>query len=163
MRPDHLMPITERRNSELGHQRALEDPEAVLRDLAKIPHMEPIVTFWAMTKGLPVGRAQPGGEPFAYGLDGEPFQHELGPAAYPVVTELLRTSRSQVLPPPLGKRTRKAYNPYPIKGAMTIGPDGTARGVLYPTPVIEVVVVIVILIWKAFQPVRDGKRYDDRE
>jgi hypothetical protein len=95
VRPDHLMPMTQRRNSELEHRRALDDPESVLRDLAKIPHMEPKVMLWAMMKGLPVGRAEPGGEPFAYGLDGEPFEHQLGPAAYPAVTELLRNKPKQ--------------------------------------------------------------------
>lgn len=95
VRPDHLMPMTGRRNSELEHRRALDDPESVLRDLAKIPHMAPGVTLWATMKGLPVGRGEPGGELFAYGLDGQPFEHELGPAAYPAVTELLRNNPKQ--------------------------------------------------------------------
>jgi hypothetical protein len=88
VRPDHLMPMTGRRNAELEHRRALEDPEAVLRDLARIPHMQPGIMLWATLKGLPVGRAEPGGESFTYGLDGEPFQHEPGPANYPAVAEL---------------------------------------------------------------------------
>lgn len=90
VRPDHLMPMTQRRNSELEHRRASDDPEAVLRDLAKLPHMSMGTMGWAMLKGLPVGRAIPGGEPFAYGLDGLAFEHELGPARYPVVTEMFR-------------------------------------------------------------------------
>lgn len=91
VRPDHLMPMTQRRNSELEHKRAIEDPEAVLRDLSKIPQMQLGDMAWAMLKGLPVGRATPGGEPFAYGLDGQPFEHAFGPAAYPAVSELFRT------------------------------------------------------------------------
>lgn len=39
---------------------------------------------------LNIGNHEPGGEPFAYGLDGEPFEQKLCPAAYPAVTELLR-------------------------------------------------------------------------
>lgn len=95
VRPDHLMPMTQRRNSELEHRRALDDPESVLQDLGKIPSLQPVAMAWAMLKGLPVGRAEPGGEPFAYGLDGQPFVHELGPAAYPVVTELFRNKRKR--------------------------------------------------------------------
>lgn len=65
--------------------------------------------LWAMLKGLPVGRGEPGGEPFAYGLDGEPFEHELGPAAYPAVTELLRNKPKPGASSPLGpkKSSRK--------------------------------------------------------
>lgn len=108
VRPDHLMPMTQRRNSELEHRRALDDPESVLRDLAKIPHMEPLVMLWSMMKGLPVGRGEPGGEPFAYGLDGEPFEHGLGPAAYPAVTELMRDRPKQGPSSLVGpKRARK--------------------------------------------------------
>lgn len=107
VRPDHLMPMTERRNSELEHQRALEDPDAVLRDLAKIPNMEPKVMMWAMMNRLPVGRGEPGGQPFAYGLDGEPFEHELGPAAYPAVTELLRNKPKSGASSPIGRKKSK--------------------------------------------------------
>ncbi|MEO3939798.1 HNH endonuclease [Paenarthrobacter nicotinovorans] len=89
IRPDHLMPMTQRRNSELGHKRAIEEPDAVLRDLLKIPQMALGTTAWAMVNRLPIGRAIPGGEPFLYGLDGQPFEHISGPTAYPVVTELL--------------------------------------------------------------------------
>lgn len=92
VRPDHLMPMTQRRNSELEHHRASDDPDAVLRDLAKIPNMQPGDMMWAMLKGLPVGRGKPGEEPFPYGLDGEPFQYELGPASFPPVTKLFRPS-----------------------------------------------------------------------
>jgi len=91
VRPDHLMPMTQRRNSELEHRRALDDPDSVLRDLAKLPNMQPGTMLWAMTKGLPVGRGEPGADPFGYGLDGQPFEHALGPAAYPAVTDLLRS------------------------------------------------------------------------
>lgn len=95
VRPDHLMPMTQRRNSELEHRRALDDPESVLRDLTTIPNMAAGVMMWAMFKGLPVGRAEPGGEPFAYGLDGQPFVHEGGPVSYPAVRDLLRTQPQQ--------------------------------------------------------------------
>ena len=107
VRPDHLMPMTERRNSELEHQRALEAPDAVLRDLAKIPHMSPSVTLWATMNRLPVGRAATVGEPFAYGLDGQPFVHELGPAAYPAVTELLRNKPKPGASSPVGRKKSK--------------------------------------------------------
>lgn len=89
------MPMTQRRNSELEHRRVQDDPESVLRDLAKIPNMQPGVMLWAMMKGLPVGRGEPGEEPFGHGLDGQPFEHGLGPAAYPAVTELLRDRPKQ--------------------------------------------------------------------
>lgn len=105
------MPMTERRNSELEHQRALEDPAAVLQDLAKIPNMPPSVMLWAMMNGLPVGRATPGGGPYAYGLDGQPFVHELGPAAYPAVTELLRNKPKPGTSSPVSrKKSNKPTN-----------------------------------------------------
>ncbi|WP_043434220.1 hypothetical protein [Arthrobacter sp. I3] len=88
VRPDHLMPMTQRRNSELEHRRAADDTEAVLVDLSKIPHMHPRVTLWAMLNGLPIGRAEPGGEPFAYGLDGQPVSNHPGPNAFPSVGDL---------------------------------------------------------------------------
>lgn len=43
-------------------------------------------------KGLATGRAQPGGGPFKYGLDGEPFDQQPGPANYPSAQALLRLS-----------------------------------------------------------------------
>lgn len=88
VRPDHLMPMTSRRNSELEHKRAVEDPDSVLRDLLMIPQMAMGTMAWAMLNGLPVGRAAPGGEPFAYGLDGQPFEHLAGPSSYPAVAAL---------------------------------------------------------------------------
>ena len=90
VRPDHLMPMTQRRNSELEHKRAIDDPDAVLGDLAKIPQMALGTMAWAMLNRLPIGRATPGGEPFAYGLDGQPFEHLAGPANFPAVTEMFR-------------------------------------------------------------------------
>jgi hypothetical protein len=102
VRPDHLMPMTDRRNSELEHHRASDDPDAVLRDLAKIPSMQPGIVMWAMLKGLPVGRGKPGGEPFTYGLDGEAFEYELGPAAFPAVKKLFRPSGALTAPAPKG-------------------------------------------------------------
>lgn len=39
VRPDHLMPMTQRRNSELEHRRAIQSPDAVLRDLLMLPQM----------------------------------------------------------------------------------------------------------------------------
>lgn len=90
VRPDHLMPMTQRRNSELEHHRSADDPDSVLLDLAKIPDMQMGVMAWAVLKGLPVGRAVAGGAPFAYGLDGQAFEHQFGPATYPPVRELYR-------------------------------------------------------------------------
>lgn len=91
VRPDHLMPMTQRRNSELEHRRASDEPDVVLEDLLKLPHMQVGFSAWAMLKGLPIGRATPGGVPFAYGLDGEPFEHPLGPAGFPRIADLYRT------------------------------------------------------------------------
>lgn len=109
VRPDHLMPMTERRNSELEHQRALENPDSVLQDLALIPHMSPETTAWAAAHGLPVGRGKPGGEPFAYGLNGQPVEYESGPATYPAVTRLIRNKRKSGAASPSGPR--KSKNP----------------------------------------------------
>ncbi len=89
VRPDHLMPLTQQRNSELEHHRKTWHRELVQRDLLTIPNMPMNVMAWAMLKGLPIGRSQPG-EKFGFGLDGEPFEHELGPAKYPAVKELFR-------------------------------------------------------------------------
>lgn len=89
VRPDHLMPLTQRRNSELEHHRKTRRLDRIQEDLLSIPNMPMGVMAWAMLKGLPVGRAQPG-EQFGYGMDGVSFEHELGPAAYPAVKELFR-------------------------------------------------------------------------
>jgi hypothetical protein len=40
----------------LNTRRAMDDPEAALRDLSKLPHMKPNVMAWAMLKGLPDGK-----------------------------------------------------------------------------------------------------------
>ncbi|MFF2842335.1 hypothetical protein [Paenarthrobacter sp. NPDC057981] len=83
--------MTQRRNSELEHKRAIDDPDAVLRDLLKIPDMAMGTMAWAMLNGLPIGRAIPGGDPFGYGLDGQTFEHAVGPPTYPAVSEMFRT------------------------------------------------------------------------
>lgn len=93
VRPDHLMPMTQRRNSELEHHRAADNTESVLHDLRMIPNMQLGDMAWAMLKGLPVGRAMPGGDAFDYGLGGEIFEHELGPADFPSVSQLFRSTR----------------------------------------------------------------------
>lgn len=90
VRPDHMMPMTPRRNSELEHRRAAEQPEAVIQDLVSIKQMSLETMLWAMLQGLPIGRAAPGGAPFAYGLDGQPFEHVAGPAGYPSVQQMIR-------------------------------------------------------------------------
>ncbi|WP_200947950.1 HNH endonuclease [Arthrobacter sp. Soil763] len=90
VRPDHLMPMTQSRNSQLEHRRNADDLDAVLFDLLKIPNMQPGIMLWGMLKGLPVGRAIPGGEPFPYGLDGQVFSYDLGPARYPDVPTLMQ-------------------------------------------------------------------------
>jgi hypothetical protein len=67
----------------------------VLSDLSLLPNMQPGTMAWAMLKGLPVGRAAAGGDPFNYGLDGEAFQHELRPATYPPVSKLFRSATAK--------------------------------------------------------------------
>lgn len=89
VRPDHMMPMTRRRNTELEHKDTVDNLEIILADLLRIPDMEPRTLVWAMFKGLAVGRAQPG-EPFGFGLDGQPFDHRPGPATYPLAKDLLR-------------------------------------------------------------------------
>ncbi|MGY3382108.1 hypothetical protein ACVWYS_004131, partial [Arthrobacter sp. TE12231] len=64
--------------------------DIILADLVRIPDMQPGTMLWAMLKGLAIGRAQPGGEPFGFGLDGQDFAHQLGPAVYPPVNALLK-------------------------------------------------------------------------
>jgi len=90
VRPDHMMPMTSRRNSELEHRRASEQPEAVIQDLFSIKQMSVETMLRAMLQGLPIGRTTPGGGPFAYGLDGQAFEHVAGPVDYPPVTQLIR-------------------------------------------------------------------------
>jgi hypothetical protein len=89
VRPDHLMPVTRLRNNALEHADT-DDLDTILRDLCLLPDMQPGTMLWAMVKGLAVGRAQPGGEPFPFGKDGQPFEHELGPAVYPSAKLLLK-------------------------------------------------------------------------
>ncbi|WP_214853468.1 hypothetical protein [Arthrobacter sp. ISL-65] len=95
VRPDHMMPMTGLRNTELEH-RDTEDLVVILADLLKIPNMQPGTMLWATVKRLAVGRAQPGGEPFGYGLDGQTFEHDLGPALYPVAKNLLKANRKRL-------------------------------------------------------------------
>ncbi|WP_224094945.1 hypothetical protein [Arthrobacter sp. StoSoilB13] len=90
VRPDHMVPMTSRRNSELEHHRASDTPEDVIQDLFKIKQMREDTMLWAMLQGLPISRATPGGGPFAYGLDGQPFEHMTGPANNPSIKELFR-------------------------------------------------------------------------
>jgi hypothetical protein len=91
VRPDHLMPLTQRRNSELEHHRKDRDWDLVVRDLLLIPDMPPSAIEWAQANRLPVGRAQPGGETFGFGLDGTPFEYGSGPDSYPPVKALFRS------------------------------------------------------------------------
>lgn len=74
--------------------------------------MQPGVMAWAMLNGLPVGRAEPGGQPFAYGLDGKPFEHDLGPAAFPAVAELFGGQAMKRKPLTSRAKNRKPSNPY---------------------------------------------------
>lgn len=80
------MPMTSRRNSELEHRRASEQPEAVIQDHFSIKQL----SGETMLKGLPIGRSTPDKEPFAYGLDGQPVEHAYGPLYNPPVGQLLR-------------------------------------------------------------------------
>ncbi|MEV7604188.1 hypothetical protein AB0N65_01950 [Paenarthrobacter sp. NPDC089322] len=90
VRPDHMVPMTSRRNSELEHHRASDTPDLVIKDLFGIKQMSEQTVLWAMLQGLPIGRATPGGEPFAYGLDGQPFENVAGPAVNPPIKQLFR-------------------------------------------------------------------------
>lgn len=89
VRPDHMMPMTRLRNTELEHKDT-DDIDVILADLLRIPDMQPGTMLWAMLKGLAIGRAQPGGGPFGFGLDGQDFAHQPGPATYPPVNALLK-------------------------------------------------------------------------
>lgn len=90
VRPDHLMPLTQRRNSELEHHRKNREWDLVVRDLLTIPQMPLSAVEWALANQLPVGRAQPGEGSFGFGMDGEPFEYDSGPEAYPPVKALFR-------------------------------------------------------------------------
>lgn len=89
VRPDHLMPMTLLSNTRKEHDGKDWTRDEIARALLLVPAMPMNVSMWAMMKGLPIGRAQPG-EPFGFGLDGQPFESILGPAAYPSVIELAR-------------------------------------------------------------------------
>lgn len=82
VRPDHLMPMTAKRNVEREHG-AKVSREAILADLLLLPSMSAETMAWAMGRGLPVGRGNPEGAPFMYGLDGLPVQYSPVPAEYP--------------------------------------------------------------------------------
>lgn len=88
VRPDHMMPMTRLRNTELEHKDT-NNLDVILCDLLRIPDMQPGTMLWALLKGLATGRAQPG-KPFGFGLDGKPFEHQPGPAIYPAAKLLLK-------------------------------------------------------------------------
>lgn len=89
VRPDHLMPMTLKRNIEREHGGAIAEA-SVLADLALLPWM-PIKAFeWARESNLPVGRGEPGESGFMYGLDGEVIQHDPEPASYPRLIDLAK-------------------------------------------------------------------------
>jgi hypothetical protein len=83
-----MMPMTRLRNTELEHK-DVNNLDIILIDLLRIPDMQPGTMLWAMLHGLATGRARPG-EPFGFGLDGQPFEHQPGPVTYPAVKLLLK-------------------------------------------------------------------------
>lgn len=89
VRPDHLMPMTLISNTRKEHDGKDWTRDEIVRALRCIPEMSFNVRAWAMMKRLPIGRANPG-EPFAFGLDGQPFESFPGPMTYPSVVELAR-------------------------------------------------------------------------
>lgn len=89
VRPDHLMPMTLLANTRKEHDGKELTPDDIARTLLLIPHMPLNVAAWAMMKGLPIGRATPG-EHFAFGTDGQPFEHTMGVSEYPPATALSR-------------------------------------------------------------------------
>jgi hypothetical protein len=89
VRPDHLMPMTLLSNTRKEHDKREWTRDEIARALLLVPEMSLNLRAWAMMKGLPIGRAQPG-EPFGFGLDGQSFDVIPGPAAYPSVVELAR-------------------------------------------------------------------------
>jgi hypothetical protein len=76
-------------NTRKEHDGKTWTPDGVAKALLLVPEMSLGVSLWAMMKGLPTGRAQPG-EPFSFGLDGLPFDRNPGPATYPSPIQLAR-------------------------------------------------------------------------
>lgn len=87
VRPDHLMPMTLKRNVEREHGTKIPTA-SILADLAKLPYMPTLVMSWASERGLPVGRGWPDGRPFLYGLDGTAVDHSPNPVVFPKLKEL---------------------------------------------------------------------------
>lgn len=89
VRPDHLMPMTSKQNVAREHAGAISR-EGVLKDLCLLPSMSAETMAWAVSRGLPVGRGNPDGSPFMYGLDGAAVAHSPEPAIYPAVKALAK-------------------------------------------------------------------------
>lgn len=82
VRPDHLMPMTAKRNVEREHG-AKVSRQGILADLLLLPSMSAEAMGWAVGRGLPVGRGNPDGSSFLYGLDGVAVPHSQEPANFP--------------------------------------------------------------------------------
>lgn len=87
VRPDHLMPMTLKRNVEREHGRKISR-EGVLADLLLLPGMSAEAMVWAVSRGLPIGRGNPDGSPFMYGLDDAVVEYSSEPASYPQIKQL---------------------------------------------------------------------------
>lgn len=92
VRPDHLMPMTAKRNVEREHG-AEVSKEGILADLTLLPGMSEDTMAWAVAHGLPVGRGNPDGTPFLYGLDGGEVAYSAEPRAFPSLREFNKGSR----------------------------------------------------------------------
>lgn len=82
VRPDHLMPMTVKRNIEREHGAKVMRP-GILADLLLLPSMSAETMEWAVGRGLPVGRGNPDGSPFMYGLDGTAVPYSAEPSTFP--------------------------------------------------------------------------------
>lgn len=89
VRPDHLMPMTLKRNVEREHGGKISR-EGILADLLLLPSMSAETMAWAASRRLPIGRGTPDGGPFMYGLDGAALAHSTEPADYPAVKALAK-------------------------------------------------------------------------
>lgn len=90
VRPDHLMPMTSKRNIEREHG-AKVSRSGILADLMLLPSMSAETMAWAVGRGLPVGRGNPDGSPFMYGLDGERVPYSPEPAKFPALKDFSRS------------------------------------------------------------------------
>lgn len=84
VRPDHLMPMTSKRNVDREHGGFISRA-GILADLLLLPSMSAETMTWATSRRLSVGRGNPDGSPFMYGLDGEAVAHSPEPTNYPAV------------------------------------------------------------------------------